>query len=84
MDTVKEMFKFMKHCAERSLRNNIKIKPHLSGSKNKKTMLTKRIDKYKIDSDIDFELGIISKEIYNYEIQIYNEMKDMLKGYEII
>lgn len=80
--TTEQRFREMKYAAERSLRGD-KLQCYLSGHKNTKTRLEKMVKRYKEDSEIDYELGVISKETYDYEIAIHDLMVENLKNFNI-
>lgn len=80
--TIKDRFLEMKYAAERSLRGE-KVQSYLSGHKKVKTELEKMVSKYRGDAEIDFELGVISEEIYNYEIKISSLMSKNLENFII-
>ena len=80
--TADQKFREMKYAAERSLRGD-KVQTYLSGHKNTKTKLEKMVKKYKDDAEIDYELGVITKDTYDYEIKIHNLMVENLKNFNI-
>ena len=80
--TVKDKFRELKDAAERTIRGD-KFQCYLSGHKNTKTMLEKMVAKYKDDTEIDYELGIISEEIHDFEIKIHDLMEENLKNFHV-
>lgn len=83
--TVNEIFNNARREAER-LVNNGESKDviiYLSGSKNKKTRLENTVIRYRSDSKIDFDLEIIDKERYDFEMKVAEIIERSLKNYVI-
>ncbi len=80
--TVKEVFRKAQREAEDCIKNNeLNVIVYMSGTKNKRTMLEKLLKEYKEDSDLDFELGVISKDVHDFEMKSYEIIKKSIENY---
>lgn len=80
--TAKEVFQKAQREAEDCIKNNeLNVIVYMSGTKNKRTMLEKLLAKYKEDSDLDFELGVISKDVHDFEMKSYEIIKKSIANY---
>lgn len=81
--TTDEMFKKLKICVVKNIKTSNNVLPYMSGTKHKKTMLEKKIDKYKFDAKLDHELGVIDDSRFDLESQIADEMLKALDFFVI-
>lgn len=68
---------------KRNARKGEKVMPWLSGTKNKRTMMYKEASRYEQDANIDYELGVISKEEYEIEIKAVQLLEQALANYSV-
>ena len=69
--TVYEIFRKAQRDAEEYVKKNeMNFTVYMSGTKNKRTMLEKLLKEYKENSDLDFELGVVSKDVHDFEMRI--------------
>ena len=68
--TITEIFRQARCEAEKNVRNNeLNTIVYMSGSKQKKNKMEKMLKQYKEDSKLDCELGVISKDIHEFEMK---------------
>lgn len=80
--TAKEIFRKAQRDAEEHVKKNeLNFIVYMSGTKNKCTMLENLLKEYKEDSDLDFELGVSSKESHDFEMRIYEILKKSIENY---
>lgn len=80
--TAKEIFRKAQRDAEEYVKKNeLNFTVYMSGTKNKRTMLEKLLKEYKENSDLDFELGVISKDVHDFEMRIYVILKKSIENY---
>ena len=80
--TAKEIFRKAQRDAEEYVKKNeMNFTVYMSGTKNKRTMLEKLLKEYKENSDLDFELGVISKDVHDFEMRIYVILKKSIENY---
>lgn len=80
--TVKEVFRKAQREAEDYIKNNeLNVIVYMSGTKNKRTMLEKLLKEYKEESDLDFRLSVISKEVHDFEMKSYEIIKKSIENY---
>lgn len=80
--TAKEIFRKAQRDAEEYVKKNeLNIIVYMSGTKNKRTMLEKLLKEHKEDSDLDFELGVINKDIHDFEMKIYEIIRKSIENY---
>lgn len=64
-------------------RKNEKVLPYIqSGTVKKRTMMYREASRYSKDAAIDFELGIITKEEYDVEIEAIKRFEQALANME--
>lgn len=61
--------------------NELNTIVYMSGTKNKKTAMEKMLKAYKEDSELDRELGVISKEEYEIEAKAAEILEKSLENY---
>lgn len=54
---------------------------YLSGTKNKKTILSNMVKRYKEDAALDFEIGVLTQDEYNNEKEIIKILENSIKFY---
>lgn len=82
--TAKEEFRKARCEAESHVkRNELNFIVYMSGTKRKKTMLEKNLRKYREDSNLNFELGVISEEIHDFEMKACEILEKSIKNYII-
>lgn len=74
----RNQFNFIKHELKKGNENII---PHLSGTINKRTRMYKEVSRYENDARIDYELGVISKSEYEFEMKAIRLLKKALENY---
>lgn len=80
--TIAEVFRQARCEAEKNVRNNeLNTIVYMSGSKQKKSKMEKMLKKYKEDSELDSELGVISKEIHDFEMKAAAILEKSLENY---
>ena len=80
--TAKEIFRKAQRDAEEYVKKNeLNFTVYMSGTKNKRTMLEKLLKEYKENSDLDFELGVVSKDVHDFEMRIYVILKKSIENY---
>ena len=66
--TIEEDFRQARCEAEKNVRcGEMNTIVYMSGSKIKKTKMEKMLNRYREDSKTDYELGVIAKEIFDFE-----------------
>lgn len=55
--------------------------PYVSGTKNKRTKMTELVKVFKEDTDLDYKLGVISKEEHEIEVKAVELYEKMLKNF---
>lgn len=75
----REQFNFIKHEIRKGREDVI---PYMSGTCNKRTRMYREAKRYKEDADIDFELGVISKDEYEFEIKAVRLLEKALANYK--
>ncbi len=82
--TIAEVFRQARCEAEKNVRNNELNKiTYMSGSKQKKSKMEKMLKKYKEDSILDCELGVISKDIHEFEMKVAEILEKSLENFII-
>lgn len=80
--TIAEAFKQARCEAEKNVRNNeLNTIIYMSGSKQKKSKMEKMLKKYREDSILDRELGVISKEKHDFEMKGAAILEKSLENY---
>ena len=75
----REQFNFIKHEIRKGREDVI---PHMSGTCNKRTRMYREVKRYREDADIDFKLGVISKDEYEFEIKAVRLLEKALANYK--
>lgn len=79
---IEEIFRQARCEAEKNVRNNeLNTIVYMSGSKQKKSKMEKMLKKYKEDSELDCELGVINKEIHDFEMKAAKILEKSLENY---
>lgn len=82
--TVKEMFNKDRLEAEKFVRyNELNTVIYMSGSKLKKHKYEKLLDDYVENSKLDCELGVITKEIHEFEMKAAEILKKSLEFFVV-
>lgn len=82
--TVKEMFNKDRVEAEKYARcNKLDTVVYMSGSKIKKSKYKKLLNDYIENSKIDYELGVIAKDIHEFEMKAAEILKKSLEFFVI-
>lgn len=82
--TIKEIFRQARCEAENNVRNNeLNTIVYMSGSKQKKSRMEKMLKEYKEDSTLDCELGVISKDIHEFEMKAAEILEKSLENFII-
>ncbi|VEJ94975.1 Uncharacterised protein [uncultured Blautia sp.] len=80
--TVKEMFNKDRLEAEKFVRyNELNTVIYMSGSKLKKSKYEKLLDEYVENSKLDCELGVITKEIHEFEMKAADILKKSIENF---
>ena len=75
----REQFNFIK----REIKNGREdVIPYMSGTCNKRTRMYREAKWSKEDADIDFELGVITKDEYEFEIKAVRLLEKALANYK--
>lgn len=78
-EETREFYSYIKQ----NVRKGEKIIPYLSGTKRKRTMMYKETNRYEKDAKIDYELGVISKEEYEIEMETVQLLEQALANYSV-
>lgn len=82
--TIAEVFRKARCEAEKNVRNNeLNTIVYMSGSKQKKSRMEKMLKEYKEDSALDCELGVISKDIHEFEMKAAEILEKSLENFII-
>lgn len=82
--TIAEVFRQARLEAEKNVRNNeLNTIVYMSGTKNKKTKMESLLKKYREDSKMDCEPGVINKEIHDFEMKAAEILEKSLEHFEI-
>ena len=76
----REQFNFIKHELKKGNENTI---PYLSGTSNKRTKMYKEVSRYESDARIDYELGVINKSEYEFEMKAIRLLERALANYSV-
>lgn len=76
----REQFNFIR-CEVR--KGNENVMPYLSGTLKKRSMMYKETGRYEKDAQIDYELGIITKEEYEFEMKTVRLLEKALANYSV-
>lgn len=82
--TIKEIFRQARCEAEKNVRNNeLNTIIYMSGSKQKKSKMKKMLKEYKEESALDCELGVISRDIHEFEMKAAEILEKSLEKFII-
>lgn len=84
MKTIKEMFNETRLEAENLVRyNKIDVIIYLSGTVNKRNKYQKMLTEYVENSNVDFELGVISEDIHLFEMKSAQIIKKSIDNFVV-
>ena len=63
--------------------NNTNIRINLCGTKKKKNIMLKELEKARRNNEIDAKIGVISREEYEIEVKTLYCFEESLKNFEV-